>query len=73
MGISRERCVPLDRMETVTTATVARLRDKAAQVRKNAIQLLTTMLHYNPYSPQLKLSDFNAKLELIKVTPMGII
>ena len=60
--------MPLDRMEGVTKAAVGRLRDKAAQVRKNAIQLLTTMLQYNPYSPQLNLTDFTSKLtQLIQV------
>jgi hypothetical protein len=64
-----ERCVPLDRMQAVTIATVGRLRDKAAQVRKNAIQLLTTMLQYNPYSPKLSLSEFSAKFQQLTVFP----
>ena len=37
--------------------------DKATQVRKYAIQLLSTLLVYNPFSADLRLSEFTKKLE----------
>jgi hypothetical protein len=35
--------------------------DKAIQVRKKALQLLTAMLEYNPYGPSLSLILFEKK------------
>jgi hypothetical protein len=39
-----------------------RLRDKAVQVRKNALRLLTSLLQHNPFSPSLQLSVLLKKL-----------
>lgn len=38
--LQRENCVPVNRQREVMKRTVGRLRDKAALVRKAAIQLL---------------------------------
>jgi condensin complex subunit 1 len=70
----QQKCVPLNRVSALTAATVDRLRDKAAQPRKGAIQLLTTLLQYNPFGPSLRLAEFNAKLTELKVDlTLGII
>ena len=42
---------------------MGRLEDKATQVRKYAIQLLTNLLEFNPFASDLKLSVFTKKLE----------
>jgi len=45
----------------VTEKAVERLDDKAAQVRRSAVQLLTVLLQFNPFSPRLALSSFRQK------------
>lgn len=50
-------------LQPITEAVIGRLEDKANQVRKNATQLLTTMLQYNPFHAKLNLSFFQAKLK----------
>lgn len=54
----RNKLIPLKMYLTVTQLTAGRLEDKASQVRKSAIQLLTQVCQYNPYSAQLRLSQF---------------
>ncbi len=63
--IYREKAVPLSKLEGLTALTISRLRDKASHTRKNALQLVTTLLQYNPYGPSLRLSDFSAKLKAV--------
>lgn len=47
--------------QQVTTEAVGRLQDKAAIVRKCAIQLLSNLLVFNPFGSDLKLTQFKAK------------
>ena len=54
-------------MLIVLSNTIGRLQDKAAQVRKSAIQLLSTLLQYNPFGPQLNITDWKNKLQQYKV------
>jgi condensin complex subunit 1 len=42
---------------------LGRLEDKAAQVRKYSQQLLISLITFNPFSADLRLSDFTKKLE----------
>eukprot|EP01094_Clydonella_sp_ATCC50884_P012312 TRINITY_DN2231_c0_g1_i2.p1 TRINITY_DN2231_c0_g1~~TRINITY_DN2231_c0_g1_i2.p1 ORF type:complete len:1245 (+),score=332.82 TRINITY_DN2231_c0_g1_i2:437-3736(+) len=58
-----QRAVPKAMIPSLATAVVARLEDKAAQVRKSAIGLMTSMLQYNPYLGELKLSTFQLGLQ----------
>jgi len=60
--LAEQRCIPLARIVSVAAQTAGRLKDKAAQVRKSAIQTLTILLKYNLFSPQLRLSEFGTKL-----------
>jgi hypothetical protein len=48
---------------------VDRLDDKGAHVRKSAIQLITSLLENNPYSPQLPLSTFRQNLSVRSSPP----
>jgi len=59
----REKVVPLKILPNITDAALGRLEDKATQVRKYAIQLLTNLLEFNPFASDLKLSVFTKKLE----------
>jgi condensin complex subunit 1 len=44
--------------QQVTTEAVGRLQDKAAHVRKCAIQLLQSLLLFNPFGSELRLTQF---------------
>jgi condensin complex subunit 1 len=61
----RNKVIPLKLYQAVTERAVGRLEDKAAHVRKNAMQLLTHLLQFNPYSAQLSLSHFEENLKRI--------
>ena len=45
-----EKHVPKRHMATVVSIAVGRTADKAAAVRKSAIQLLAALLQFNPYA-----------------------
>ncbi|CAH0715490.1 unnamed protein product, partial [Brenthis ino] len=60
--LQRENCVPVVRQHSVLERSIGRLRDKAALVRKAAIQLLKTFLECNPFSAQLKLQLLEEQL-----------
>ncbi|CAH0398311.1 unnamed protein product [Chilo suppressalis] len=61
--LQRENCVPVSRQRVVLERAIGRLRDKAALVRKAAIQLLKVFLECNPFSAQLKLELLEEQLE----------
>ncbi len=48
--------------DSVVQLATERLRDKAVQVRKNAVHLLTALMQYNPFAPSLRLAAFIKKL-----------
>ena len=58
-------CIPLSVLPEVVQVAQERLRDKTAQVRKNALHLLTTLMHHNPFSANLSLSTFERQLESV--------
>lgn len=58
--------IPLKLFLAVTERAVGRLEDKAAHVRKNAMQLLTHLLQFNPYSAQLSRSHFEENLKRVE-------
>ncbi|XP_048478584.1 condensin complex subunit 1 [Plutella xylostella] len=60
--LQREGGVPVSRQRAVLTRAAARLKDKAAIVRKAAIQLLKVFLECNPFSAQLKLEILEQQL-----------
>ncbi|XP_075978130.1 CAP-D2 condensin subunit [Anticarsia gemmatalis] len=61
--LQRENCVPVSRQRTVLERAIGRLKDKAALVRKAAIQLLKIFLECNPFSAQLKLDILEEQLQ----------
>ncbi|XP_072949314.1 condensin complex subunit 1 isoform X2 [Epargyreus clarus] len=61
--LQREGSVPLARQRAVLARAAARLRDRAALVRKAAIQLLKVFLECNPFSAQLKLDLLEEQLK----------
>lgn len=60
-----QRAVPLSFLPRLLAAAIGRLEDRTAQVRRYAIQLLTGLVHYNPFSLNgvLRLSEFQQLLE----------
>ncbi|GBP60024.1 Condensin complex subunit 1 [Eumeta japonica] len=64
--LQRDNCVPVSRQRTVLERAAQRLKDKAALVRKAAIQLIKVFLECNPFSAQLKLALLEEQLETEK-------
>ncbi|CAK1551134.1 unnamed protein product [Leptosia nina] len=60
--LQKETCVPVVRQHTVMERAIGRLKDKAALVRKAAIQLIKIFLECNPFSAQLKLDILKEQL-----------
>ena len=63
-SLMKLRAVPLCRNLKLLNLTIARLNDKAAAVRKNAVHLLQIFLEYNPYGGQLQLTASKKMLEI---------
>ncbi|XP_045498529.1 condensin complex subunit 1 [Colias croceus] len=62
--LQKQGCVPVARVHIVLERAIGRLRDKAALVRKAAIQLLKIFLEYNPFSADLKVLEEQLEKEL---------
>ncbi|CAG5045986.1 unnamed protein product [Parnassius apollo] len=60
--LQRENSVPVSRQHSVLERAIGRLKDKAALVRKAAIQLIKVFLECNPFSAQLKLDILEEQL-----------
>ncbi|RLU17541.1 hypothetical protein DMN91_009776 [Ooceraea biroi] len=58
-----EGAVPLTRHGRLLAGTVLRLEDKSANVRKQALQLLRTLLQSNPFAGKLNCVELSASLE----------
>ena len=54
--------LPLGHWDAVTQLAVDRLEDKAALVRRAALQLLSALMLYNPFGPALPRDRFEASL-----------
>eukprot|EP00106_Octopus_bimaculoides_P013134 XP_014780576.1 PREDICTED: condensin complex subunit 1-like [Octopus bimaculoides] len=57
LEIVQQQCLPLSHQEELTGLVVGRLNDKAANVRRYAIQLLTALLQMNPFAHKLQYED----------------
>lgn len=64
--LCEEHAVSMGLWNQVSEIAAGRLEDKSAVVRKSALNLLTTLLQYNPFGPQLRTSTFEATLEKYK-------
>ena len=56
------RAVPLRRVHAIAAKTVGRLCDRTSQVRRAAVQLLRTIVQYNPYAATVSVALFDDKL-----------
>ena len=61
--LCKEKCIPLSRQHSVLELAVGRLQDKSSNVRKAAVQLLTTLLESNPFAAKLGTSELEMKLK----------
>ena len=61
--LCKEKCIPLSRQHSVLELAVGRLRDKSSNVRKAAVQLLTTLLESNPFAAKLGTMELEIKLK----------
>ncbi|EFN85409.1 Condensin complex subunit 1 [Harpegnathos saltator] len=58
-----EGAVPLARYGSLLAATALRLEDKSANVRRQALQLLRTLLQSNPFAGKLNCTELSSSLE----------
>ena len=61
--LCKEKCIPLSRHHSVLELAVGRLQDKSSNVRKAAVQLLTTLLESNPFAAKLGTMELEIKLK----------
>lgn len=61
-----ESAVSIGHWNLVAHVAAGRLEDKGAIVRKSALQLLTTLLQFNPFGPSLRIGPFEATLQQYK-------
>ncbi|KAK2584063.1 hypothetical protein KPH14_006510 [Odynerus spinipes] len=62
-----EGSIPLARQGKLLTACVLRLQDKSASVRKQALQLLRTLIQSNPFAAKLNDVDFLKSVDKEKI------
>ncbi|CAB4059470.1 YCS4 [Lepeophtheirus salmonis] len=56
------KSIPLGRQYSVLKLTMGRLLDKSSNVRKQAVQLLTSLLQCNPYTFSLPIEELESQL-----------
>jgi condensin complex subunit 1 len=61
--LCEEQAIPVSFYSSVCEISVQRLEDKSSQVRKNTLQVLTSLLERNPFGPVLRLADFKHRLD----------
>lgn len=61
-----ESAVSIGHWNLVSSVAAGRLEDKGSLVRKSALQLLTTLLQFNPFGPSLRTGPFEATLDQYK-------
>ncbi|KAL7445188.1 hypothetical protein ACHAXH_009750 [Discostella pseudostelligera] len=60
--LTERQSLPLDRIMPVTEIAIDRLKDKTVMVRRNAMQLLTTLLENNPFMGMLNPDPYREKI-----------
>ncbi len=68
--------IPLKRQHRLLRLVIGRLQDRSSNVRKQAVQLLTTLLQCNPFTASMTVEDLKHQLEnetetLKKLQPPG--
>jgi len=61
--LCKDKCIPLARQHRVLELAAGRLQDKSSNVRKAAVQLLTTLLESNPFAAKLQTMELELKLK----------
>jgi len=61
--LCKDKCIPLARQHHVLELAAGRLQDKSSNVRKAAVQLLTTLLESNPFAAKLQTEELELKLK----------
>ena len=64
-GLCLAKAIPIKRWERLLKLVIGRLQDKTSSVRKNAVQVLSTLLEGNPFTFNLS-DEFKAQLETEK-------
>ncbi|KAH9319750.1 hypothetical protein KI387_021519, partial [Taxus chinensis] len=70
--LCEEHAVSMGLWNRVSEIAAGRLEDKSAMVRKSALNLLSTLLQYNPFGPQLRTTSFEATLDKYKEKLTGM-
>ena len=70
--LCKDKHIPLNRQYDVLKLVVGRLQDKSTNVRKQAIQLLTSLLQFNPFNATLPVEELKEQydVELKKLEEM---
>ena len=61
--LCQHKAIPIGYWNYIAEIAIGRLEDKTALVRKSALQLLSTMLQYNPFAPCLPVAKFELSLQ----------
>eukprot|EP00092_Neocalanus_flemingeri_P032797 GFUD01035670.1.p1 GENE.GFUD01035670.1~~GFUD01035670.1.p1 ORF type:complete len:1485 (+),score=509.47 GFUD01035670.1:55-4509(+) len=61
--LCKDKCIPLSRQHSVLELAAGRLQDKSSNVRKAAVQLLTTLLESNPFAAKLQTMELEIRLK----------
>ncbi|KAK9823736.1 hypothetical protein WJX72_005030 [[Myrmecia] bisecta] len=64
--LAEKSAIPISHLVLVMELAVGRLEDKAALVRKAALQLIVALLLHQPFGPSLPIHRFTASLEDLK-------
>ena len=55
--------IPLKRQQRLLQLVIGRLHDKSSNVRKQAVQLLTTLLQCNPFAASMQVEELSSQLK----------
>ncbi|CAI8031317.1 Condensin complex subunit 1 [Geodia barretti] len=62
LQLANAKAIPLPRLKAILPLVFGRTEDKSSNVRKNAVQLLTTVLAANPFAAKLNEKEFKSRL-----------
>jgi hypothetical protein len=65
--ICRSKTISVDRMASVVHVAIDRLTDKNAAPRKYAVELLATLLQFNPFGPNLHIDAYHTHLQQLLI------
>jgi len=61
--LCQNKTIPLNRQQRLLKLVIGRLRDKSSSVRKQSVQLLTTLLECNPFTASMSVEELRLQLE----------